>query len=116
MEDVQIEGTPVSRKSEFENMDIEKHRTQMFSMFGGEMATVELEFTGDMIDDIFDKFGESIKIEKIVEDTYRVCVQIQVSPTFFFWVAGSCGKMRIITPAKVKDQFNLFVEQIKIQY
>ena len=116
MEDVRIESISVSQKAEFENMDIEKHKTQMFSMFGGETETVELEFTGDMLDDIFDKFGENIKVQKTGDDTYRVFAQIQVSPTFFSWVAGSCGKMRIITPAKVKDQFDLFVEQIKIQY
>ena len=116
MEDVRIESTPVSQRAEFENMDIEKHKTQMFSMFGGEIQTVELEFIGDMLDDIFDKFGENIKVQKTGDDTYRVFAQIQVGPTFFSWIAGSCGKMRIITPAKVKDQFDLFVEQIKIQY
>ena len=116
MEDVRIESTHASKKAEFENMDIEKHKTQMFSMFGGEAETVELEFTGDMLDDIFDRFGENIKVQKTGDDTYRVFAQIQISPTFFSWVVGSCGKMRIVTPTKIKDQFNMFVEQIKAQY
>lgn len=116
MEDVRIESTPVTQRTEFENMDIEKYKTQMFSMFGGEIQTVELEFIGDLLDDIFDKFGENIKVQKTGDDTYRVFEQIQVSPTFFSWVVGSCGKMRIVTPTKVKDQFNLFVGQIKTQY
>ncbi len=116
MEDVRIESIPVTKKAEFENMDIEKLKTQMFSMFGGEIETVELEFTGDMLDDIFDKFGENIKVQKTGDDTYRVFAQIQVSPTFFSWVVGSCGKMRIVTPTKIKDQFNMFVEQITAQY
>ena len=116
MEDVRVENTPISQRGEFENMDIEKHKTQMFSMFGGEIETIELEFTGDMLDDIFDKFGENIKVQKSGENIFRVFAQIQVSPTFFSWVVGSCGKMRIITPAKVKEKFDSFVNQIKKQY
>ena len=109
MEDVRIEKTSITQRAEFENIDIEKHKTQMFSMFGGEIETVELEFTGDMLDDIYDRFGENIKVQKTGDDTYRVFAQIQISPTFFSWVVGSCGKMRIVTPTKIKDQFNMFV-------
>ena len=71
MEDVRIESTPVSQRAEFEKMDIEKHKTQMFSMFGGETETVELEFTGDMLDDIFDKFGENRFYNKCWGETNR---------------------------------------------
>lgn len=116
MEDVHIEKTSITQRAELENMDIEKHKTQMFSMFGGEIETVELEFTGDMLDDIYDRFGENIKVQKTGDDTYMVFAQIQISPTFFSWVVGSCGKMRIVTPTRIKEQFNLFVEQIKAQY
>ena len=116
MENVSIERSPITPNAEYQSIDVEKYKTQSFLMFGGAVDTVELEFTQDMLDDIFDKFGEGIKVRKIGEGMYRIFAQIQVSPTFFSWVVGSCGKMRIITPERVKIQFNSFVEKIKSQY
>ncbi len=115
MEDVKIEETPIVEKKEFINFDIEKYRAQAFSMFGGEVQNVELQFNSEMLDDIYDKFGEDIEI-KAIEDIYRICVPIQVSPTFFAWVVGSRGKVRIISPQTVCEQFNEFVKTIKEEY
>ncbi len=115
MEDVKIEETPIVEKKEFINFDIEKYRAQAFSMFGGEVQNIELQFHPEMLDDIYDKFGEDIEI-KAIEDIYRIYAPIQVSPTFFAWVVGSRGKVRIISPQSVCEQFNEFVKTIKEVY
>lgn len=115
MEDVKIEDTPIVKKKEFVDFNVEKYRMQVFSMFGGELKTVELQFNPEMLDDIYDKFGENVAIEKI-GDKYKVCVQIQISPTFFSWVIGSRGKVHIISPLEVQEQFTAFVDTIKKEY
>mgnify|MGYP001034473605 CR=1 FL=1 len=115
MEDVKIEETPIVEKKAFANFDVERYRTQAFSMFGGEVKDVEMQFHPEMLDDIYDKFGEDIDI-KAIGNTYRICVPIQVSPTFFAWVVGSRGKVRIISPQMVSEQFTEFVNTIKEEY
>ena len=115
MEDVKVEEIPIIEKKAFANFDVERYRVQAFSMFGGELRDVELQFYTEMLDDIYDKFGEDI-IVKSYQDTYRICVPIQVSPTFFSWVVGSRGKVRIISPQTVCKQFAEFVNTIKEEY
>ena len=115
MEDVKIEETPIVEKKEFINFDIEKYRAQAFSMFGGKVQNVELQFNSEMLDDMYDKFGEDIDV-KTYGDIYKISVPIQVSPTFFAWVVGSRGKVHIISPQSVCEQFNEFVKIIKEEY
>lgn len=115
MEDVKVEEVPIIEKKAFANFDVERYRVQAFSMFGGELKDVELQFCPEMLDDIYDKFGEDI-IVKSYQDTYRICVPIQVSPTFFSWVVGSRGKVQIISPQAVCEQFTEFVNTIREEY
>lgn len=115
MEDVRIEDERIVKKKEFVDFNVEKYRMQVFSMFGGELKEVGLQFVPEMLDDIYDKFGENVPIET-VGDKYQVLVQIQISPTFFSWVIGSRGKVHIISPLEVKKQFTAFVDTIKREY
>ena len=85
-------------------------------MFGGEEQEVDLQFDSAMLDDVYDKFGEEVNIVKMDDTTYRLKVPIQVSKTFFAWVVGTQGKMRIIAPQTVCEQFNAFVNKIKEAY
>lgn len=103
-------------KDEYADFDVEKYRVQVFSMFGGDEQEVELQFESSMLDDVFDKFGEEIEVEKTGEDTYKIKVTIQVSKTFFAWVAGTQGKARILSPQAICNKFNEFVAKIKEEY
>ena len=47
---------------------------------------------------------------------FRTTFEIQVSKTFFVWVVGTLGKVKIVEPANVKKEFNAFVEQIMENY
>lgn len=82
MESAMEEPTERTHRKELSEFDVEKYRQRVFSMFGGHEQEVELQFNSDMIDDIYDKFGEDISIIKICEDTYYVKVPLQVSKTF----------------------------------
>lgn len=103
-------------RKELDEFDIEQYRQRVFSMFGGEEQEVTLQFDSAMLDDVFDKFGEEINIIKVDDITNRLKVPIQVSKTFFAWVVGTQGKMRILAPQNVCNQFNAFLTKIKEEY
>lgn len=115
MEDATEEATARVERNELAEFDIERYRQKVFSMYGGVERQVELEFVSEMLDDIFDKFGEEIDIEK-KGNCYTVAVPVQISKTFFSWVVGTQGKVRIKSPNEVCEQFNCFVEKIKEEY
>ena len=85
-------------------------------MFGGELKHIELQFEQDMLDDIYDKFSEDVKIQKTSADKFKCNVEIQISPTFFSWLAGTRGKVKILTPNTARERFEDFVKEISKAY
>ena len=116
MEDVRVEDTPRTEKAEFADFSTEKYRKQVFSMFGGELKKVTIQFDREMLGDIYDKFGTDLRIHKISENTFKCTLEVQVSKTFFIWVVGTLGKVTILEPSNVKKEFDAFIEQIKESY
>ena len=55
-------------------------------------------------------------IQKTTDDMLKTTLEIQVSKTFFLWVVGTLGKVKITEPSNVKKEFNSFVEQINDNY
>lgn len=116
MENVKIEETEREPHSEYEIFNTEEYRKQVFSMFGGEVHTVELTFTKDILSDMFDRFGDDLRIHKLNDEIFRTDVTVQVSKTFFAWIIGTQGKVKIESPCIVIDEFNAFVDKIKEVY
>ena len=78
-------------------------------MFVGELCDVEIEADEDMIDEVMDKFGESIKVTYRENGVFRVTVKVQISPPFLGWIAVFQGKVRIKSPEHVKAKMEEFV-------
>ena len=113
MDETEKEDTP---RVKGKNIDMAKYLNGILSMFGGEEQTVILQFDAEILDEIYDKFGEGITVTKMDGQEYRISVPLQVSKTFFVWVAGTQGKVRIIYPLSVCAQFVEFVDKIKKAY
>ncbi len=116
MDAVQVEETERQPHVEYDNFNSDEYRKQVFSMFDGELHTVTLIFTKDMLSDIFDRFGHELRITAVDENTYSVNIKVQPSRPFFTWVIGTRGRVKIKSPHKVLQDFNAFVEEIKAAY
>ena len=116
MENVTVEDEPILEKDEFKNFDSETYRKQVFSMFGGELEKVTIQFDKELLSDVYDKFGTDIQIHKSSDGTLTTTIEVQVSKTFFLWVVGTLGKVKIIEPNNVKERFDSFVKEITDNY
>lgn len=116
MENVRVESEPILEKDEFKNFDSETYRKQVFSMFGGELEKVTIQFDKELLSDVYDKFGTDIQIQKTNNGALKATIEIQVSKTFFLWVIGTLGKVKIIEPSQVAEKFGSFVKQITDNY
>ncbi len=74
MESVKVEELEREPHPEYELFNTEEYRKQVFSMFGGESQNVTLLFTANILSDMFDRFGDDIRIKKADEETYSVDV------------------------------------------
>ncbi len=116
MDNVEIDETPRTYREEYAHFQTEEYRKQVFSMFGGEPTEVEITFPAEMIDDIYDKFGESVTVQSAGNERFKCVVTVQVSKTFYGWVAGSCGKVHITSPEQALSGFNEYIDKIKTEY
>lgn len=116
MESVTVEDEPILEKDEFKNFDSETYRKQVFSMFGGELEKVTIQFDKELLSDVYDKFGTDIGIQRKYGGALETTLSVQVSKTFFLWVVGTLGKVKIIKPNNVKERFDSFVKEITDNY
>lgn len=116
MESVTVEDESILEKEEFKDFDSEAYRKQVFSMFGGELEKVTIQFDKELLSDVYDKFGTNIQIHKSSDGTLTTTIEVQVSKTFFLWVVGTLGKVKIIEPNNVKERFDSFVKEITDNY
>ena len=85
---------------------------QAFKMYGGELEDVVLQFDRSLVDPVFDKFGEDTPMMKVNETTCVATVHVQISPTFFGWLAQFGEKMQVLSPVNVIEQYRQHINPI----
>lgn len=101
------------------DFDIVNYSKSVFAMFGSVDTTmVELEFAESLIGAVRDKFGSDVKVEKQSgilapngESTFRVRVEIALSPTFYGWLLYFGNKARIISPQEARQGYIRLMEE-----
>lgn len=115
MEKLEVESESISdeAKSKINIRSIAKYTEQSFKMFGGELSAVTLEIDNDCIGAIYDKFGEDTRLVRTGANALVTSVKIQVSPPFFGWIAQFGGKIKVLTPEEVRDEFIHHIEKAR---
>lgn len=98
------------------NFDLGNYSKKIFNMYTGETQMVQIECDNRLINAVIDKFGEDVSIRKATEDTFVVTTKINISPTFFAWVFTFVGKMKIISPEAVVDEFKNCLNNVMEKY
>ncbi|MBQ8002880.1 MAG: WYL domain-containing protein [Clostridia bacterium] len=94
-----------------EKFSIGEYSKKIFSMYSGEDSRVEIVCERGMMNAVIDRFGEDVFVMKVDDDHFKVIVTVDVSPTFFAWIFTFGGKMKIVAPQNVKEQFNSVVKK-----
>ena len=104
-----IDNKPVIREEEIipapDDFDVSEYANQVFQMFTGEEKTVQLKCENELMKNIIDRFGECVEVIETDDETFTVEVKVNVSSTFFGWVLGFGGEMKIVAPEDVKEQY-----------
>lgn len=99
----------IERPADF---DPSKYANQVFEMFDGEVETVELKCTNDLMSVIVDKFGEDVNTTTLGSSHFKATVIIQLSPRFYGWVFGFAGKIAILGPDHVKQEYKALAKAV----
>ena len=58
---------------------------------------------------MIDRFGEDVTTLAYDMTSFRLITEVSASPTFFGWVIGFGGKVQILAPDSVKEQYNQMI-------
>ena len=94
-----------------EDFDIDDYINTTFRMFNAEHTDVELLCDNDVIDSIIDRFGVDIEITAAATEKFKITVNVATSHIFYSWVFGFGGKVKILGPEKVKEEYLTMVKK-----
>lgn len=84
---------------------------EVFSMYDGQEVEVELLCDNSLMKTMIDRFGEDVKTTSYNDTAFRLTTEVSASPTFFGWIFGFVGKVQILAPQEVKEQYKQMIIQ-----
>ena len=79
---------------------------KVFEMYAGEDVRVKLECRNDLMKYVIDRFGIKFETDPATEDTTYCYVDVCLSPTFYGWVFGFKGGIRILEPKDAVEEMH----------
>lgn len=93
------------------DFDLENLTKEVFFMFSGDEVEVDLQCDNSLMKTMIDRFGEDVKTLAYDMTSFRLITEVSVSPTFFGWVFGFDGKVKILGPKNVKEQYYKMISE-----
>ena len=79
----------------------------MFLMYGDEKKDVTLCCEYSVMNKVIDRYGEDIVITPGEDDEhFQITEQVMACSTFYSWVFNYGGKIKIVAPEEVKQEFD----------
>jgi predicted DNA-binding transcriptional regulator YafY len=104
-------------KEFFNNFDMGTYALENFSMFGGEIKKVHIEFPNDKVGIFIDRFGKDIAIRPAGNDRSMIAVDVAISLQFFGWIFCLGSDVKITGPdavvEKMREEAKSFFENYK---
>lgn len=89
-----------------DDFDPSKYSREVFRMYGtDELAEVSLLCDSNLMMHVIDQFGIDVDTEPVDDEHFRATVQLYPSPTFYRWVFGWGGKIKIESPSAVRKEY-----------
>jgi len=87
-----------------------------FSMYGGEIEHVTLQFQNRLMNAVIDRFGTDIHPRKVDKSHFEITVPVAVSQQFFGWLFGLGKMVRIVGPESVRQQMQKALLELGTRY
>ena len=113
-------GHPLAQRREgkalFKEKDITRQKAKVFDMYGGKEYDVRIRFRNELADAVIDQFGKDVMMMYADEEHFTITVPIEISPTFFAWIATFGRRVKILEPQPVVDKMREFAGKLSEMY
>ena len=80
-------------------------------MYDGDEVTVDLRCDNSLTKTMIDRFSEDVTTLAYDMTSFCLITEVSASQLFFGWVFGFGGKVQILAPAEVKEQYQQMVRK-----
>lgn len=100
---MQLSITNTKREGEehFKNFEMGSYALKNFSMFGGEIRKVHIQFPNEKVGIFIDRFGKDITIRSAGDGISKIAVDVAISSQFFGWIFGLGNDVIVTGPEDV---------------
>ncbi len=104
MESVEILDAPA--KPLPKDFSLPEYMGATFSMFSGKDQDVKLLFDMNLVNVALDRFGKDTKLVPYDDTHFTIHAKVKVGSPFFGWLFGFGGKIKLLSPDVVIEQYN----------
>ena len=97
-------------KELFKEKNIINQKAKVFDMYGGKEYNVRIRFRKELADAVIDQFGRDVMMMPVDEEHFTINVPVEISPTFFAWIATFGRRVKILDPAPVIEKMREFIQ------
>lgn len=117
MKDVELTGEPLNGEDAFAALNIESYLQEHFGMYQGDRDHVKIRAINMLLDTFVDRFGtRDVIYAKDDDKHFTVIVNVAVSDQFYGWICGLGGRVKIISPSPVVEDFKKYLDKIRAKY
>lgn len=95
----------------YKEKDITSQKAKVFDMYGGTACDVRIRFRNELADAVIDQFGKDIQMFAVDAEHFTITAPIEVSPTFFAWIATFGRRVKILSPEPVVAKMQEFLQK-----
>lgn len=113
---VEITDEPIRHFSEVsayrDAFDVADYTKKLFGMFGGNTQEIKLRCSNKILEQVTDRFGDSIFIINVTETTFDFTVKAAVSDALVTWIMNYEDKIEVVSPDELRDKIVSRAEKI----
>ena len=102
---------PRDGKALYREKDVTVQKAKVFDMYGGQAYKVRMRFRNELADAVVDQFGKDVMMIPSDADHFTITVPVEISPTFFAWVATFGRRVKILSPEPVVAKMREFLQK-----
>ncbi len=107
---------PREGKELYSEKNMTAQKAKVFEMYGGKEYNVRIRFRNELADAVIDQFGKDIQMFAVDAEHFAITAPIEVSPTFFAWIATFGRRVKILSPEPVVEKMRDFLQRSMDMY
>lgn len=105
MAQIELLGTPRKSPELYQDLNMAQYAKSVFGMYNGSPTQVRLEFPEELASSAIDRFGRDVMMVPHDNGTFTLTTKIALSPVFYSWVFSFSGRVKILEPAFVREEY-----------